>query len=121
MDGGYEVTQSSGIIRKNLDYLKERRVIINLVCKGYQSGSTLLFDFDEQTISIDKPKDWTPDNKKFRVVFRNEAMVWMHFVTVVRGTTDDTLKCAMPRELCLLPNTECRQLQGVSHPIFRPL
>ncbi len=102
MEGGYEVTQSPGIIRKNLEFLKKGRVIINLVCKGYQSGSTLLFDFDEQFISIDKPKDWTPDNNKFRVVYRNDAMVWMHFVTIVRESTDDALKCAIPRELFML-------------------
>ncbi len=102
MEGGYEITQSSGIIRKNLEHLKKRRVIINLICKGYQSGSTLLFDFDEQSIFIDKPKDWNPDNNKFRVVFRNEAMVWMHFVTMVRATTDDALQCTLPRELFML-------------------
>ncbi len=102
MEGGYEITQSPGIIRKNLEYLKKRRVIINIVCKGYQSGSTLLFDFDEHFISIDKPKDWTPDNNKFRVVFRNEAMVWMHFVTMVTEVTADALKCAVPQELFML-------------------
>ncbi|PLX47490.1 MAG: hypothetical protein C0613_13795 [Desulfobulbaceae bacterium] len=102
MDGGYEVTKSTGIIRKNLEYLKRRRSIINLVCRGYQSGGTLLFDFDDTFIFIDKPKDWTPDNKKFRVVYRNEAKVWMHFVTLVRKVTADALKCAMPQELYML-------------------
>jgi c-di-GMP-binding flagellar brake protein YcgR len=102
MEGGYEITQSPGIIRKNLEYLKGRRIIINLVCKGYQSGSTLLFNFDEHSIFIDKPKDWTPDNSKFRVVFRNEAMVWMHFITSVTEVSADALKCTMPREIFML-------------------
>ena len=102
MEGGYEVTQSPGIILKTLELLKTGKLIVSILCRGYQSGSTLLYDFDEQNIYIDKPKDWTPDNKKFRVVFRNEAMVWMHFVTVVRGSSDDALKCAMPRELFML-------------------
>jgi hypothetical protein len=102
MEGGYEVTQSPGIVRKNLEYLKKSRIIINLICRGYQSGSTLLFDFNEQGIFIDKPKDWTPDNNKFRVVYRNEAMVWMHFVTMVQDVGPDALKCALPRELYML-------------------
>ncbi len=102
MEGGYEVTQSPGIIRKNLEYLKKSRIIVNLVCKGYQSGSTLLFDFDEQYVYIDKPKDWHPDNNKFRVVYRNEAMVWMHFVTLVQDVGEDSLKCLMPKELLML-------------------
>lgn len=102
MDGGYEVTQSAGIIRKSLAYLKKGRIIIILVCKGYQSGSTLLFDFDGQSLFIDKPKDWTPDNNKFRVIYRNESMVWMHFVTQVQEATADALKCALPQELFML-------------------
>lgn len=102
MEGGYEVTQSPGIIRKTMEYLQNNRVIINLVCKGYQSGSTLLFDFDEHSLYIDKPKDWVADNTKFRVVFRNEAMVWLHFITSVREITDDALQCAWPRELFML-------------------
>lgn len=102
MEGGYEVTQSRGIIRKNIEYIKKRRGIVNLICKGYQSGSTLIFDFDEQSVFIDKPKDWSPDNNKFRVAFRNEAMVWMHFVTTVQDITDDALQCALPQELFML-------------------
>jgi c-di-GMP-binding flagellar brake protein YcgR len=102
MEGGYEVTQSAGIIRKNMEYLKTGRIIINLICRGYQSGSTLLFDFDEQRLFIDKPKDWTADNNKFRVVFRNEAMVWMHFVTTVQEVGPDALKCSWPKELYML-------------------
>lgn len=102
MDGGYEVTRSLNIIRKALTHVKDGHVIINLICKGYQSGGTVLFDFDENVIFIDKPKDWTPDSPKFRVVFRNEAKVWMHFVTKVIKVTDDALHCLLPRELCML-------------------
>ncbi len=102
MEGGYEVTQSPGIILKTLELLKTGRLIVSLLCRGYQSGSTLLYDFDEQNIYIDKPKDWNPDNNKFRVVFRNEAKVWMHFVTVVKEITKDALRCHVPKELFML-------------------
>ncbi len=102
MEGGYETTQSPVIIRNTLQFLHKGRILINLLRKGYQSGGTILYSFDNSSILIDKPRDWPQDTTKIRVVFRNESKVWMHFLTTVRTVGRDSLKCDMPTALFML-------------------
>lgn len=102
MEGGYETTQSPVIIRNTLKYLHKGRCLLNLLRKGYQSGGTILYSFNDTGLLIDKPKDWPGDMSKIRVVFRNEAKVWMHFQTTVRSIGKDSLKCDPPTALFML-------------------
>ncbi len=102
MEGGYETTQSPVIIKNTLEYLQKGRVLVNLLCKGYQSGGTILYSFNDSNILIDKPRDWLRETTKIRVVFRNESKVWMHFQTTVRAIGKDSLKCDSPKALYML-------------------
>lgn len=102
MEGGYETTMSPIIIKKTLEYLQTGRVLINLLRKGYQSGGTILYSFDDTNLLIDKPRDWPTDTTKIRVVFRNEAKVWMHFITIIKQTGKDSLSCTLPSALFML-------------------
>jgi c-di-GMP-binding flagellar brake protein YcgR len=102
IEGGYETTQSPVIIRNTLKYLQKGRILINVLRKGYQSGGTILYSFDNSHILIDKPKDWPKDTTKVRVVFRSETKVWMHFLTHVRSVGKDNLKCDTPKALFML-------------------
>ncbi len=102
MEGGYETTRSPVIIRNTLEYLQKGRVLLNLLCKGYQSGGTILYEINNAHILIDKPKDWAKDTTKIRVVFRNESKVWMHFMTTVRSVGKDSLRCDPPNALFML-------------------
>ena len=98
-EGGYEVTGSPQLIRNALARLKKKHVFIVLLHKGYQSGNTIVVNFNEQFLLIDKPMDWTTSHSRFRVVFKDEANVWNHFTVPVVGASKDTLKTKIPTEL----------------------
>ena len=102
MEGGYEATQNPEIIAATIKWLKESRTIISLLSKGYQSGGTILYNYTANHIFIDKPKDWPDKKMRLRVVFRNEAKIWMHFVTTIQAQSKDGLLCAPPVELFML-------------------
>jgi len=102
IEGGYEITQSPAIIISTMKWLQESRAILSLLSKGYQSGATILYKFTGQHVFIDKPKDWPGKKIRVRVVFRNEAKVWMHFITTILAQSKDGLKCSRPKELFML-------------------
>ncbi len=96
---GYDTTKSLEIIKVALANIKKKRMFVVLLQKGYQSGSTIIVDFDDKHLLIDKPMDWPGSNFSVRVVFKDEAMVWNHFTVKVVGVYKDTLKTIFPTEL----------------------
>lgn len=98
-EAGYEVTDSAELIKRSLRRLLEKRTYLVLLQKGYQSGNTVAVAWDEQTLQVDKPRDWPAGGSRVRVIFRDEAGVWNHFNAVVTQVTSDTLFLSGPKEL----------------------
>lgn len=99
---GYEYTESEHIIKSTINWLKEKRIFVTLLHKGYQSGGTFVLEYNGKKLLIDKPKDWPGTHKSIRVVFRNSARLWNHFTCGVLAATTDTLVLKFPRELFML-------------------
>ncbi len=100
-DRGYEITQSGSIISNCLQYLLKERAPITLYNKNYQSGNTLIFAVKDNRLLIDKPRDWM-GLKKVRVIFKDSAKLWNHFVTLIVSESKDTLFAQLPTELFML-------------------
>ncbi|MBU0484246.1 MAG: hypothetical protein KKB30_07005 [Proteobacteria bacterium] len=96
---GYQRTSSLAIIKLVLTKLQSDRRFITLVQKGYQSGNSILVDFDQTRLMIDKPVDWPEGSTKAMVVYRDDARLWNHFRVRVTATTHDTIYTDFPREL----------------------
>lgn len=99
---GYEYTKSEHIIQKTISWLREKHIFITLLYQGYQSGSTFVFDYIDQKLHIDKPKDWRSTNKNIRVVFRNASNIWSHFTGKILSESANTIILTPPRELFML-------------------
>ena len=97
-ENGYEKTDSQKIIQQVLSVVMQKRRVVILMAKGYQSGATVFVSIDPNGFTIDKPMDW-PKLKKVRVVFKDEAKVWNHFTVSVSGEGKDTVKTTFPTEL----------------------
>ncbi len=98
---GYEMTQAPSIIKNIINYLIKERVAVTLYDKNYQSGTTIVFDVKDNKLLVDKPRDWI-GIKRIRVVFKDAASLWNHFVTFVVSESKDTLFLRMPTELFML-------------------
>ncbi len=96
---GHEKTSSHKTIRQALLMVKENNKFIVIAHKNYQSGNTILIDFDDQGLIIDKPLDWSTKIKKIRVLYKDESLVWNYFIVKINSTTKDTLKTQFPTEL----------------------
>ncbi len=98
---GYEVTQSQAIISNCLKYLIEKKVTITLYNRDYQSGGTIIFAIKDNKLLVDKPRDWA-GTTKIRVVFKDAAKLWNHFVSPVISESNDTIFLRVPDELFML-------------------
>ncbi len=105
---GYQRTASMAIISNILKNLIDKRRFLNLRQKdGYQSGNTIIFNFDCRQLAIDKPVDWPGNDLPITIVFRDDQMLLNHCTVQIRATTSDTLFTEFP--------TELYQLQRRSH------
>lgn len=95
---GYEMTRSKNIITALLKKLKNDRQVVVLLHEGYQSGGCILFDFNENQLLIDRPRDWPGKQKKIQVVFKDSARLWNHFYAEILSATADTLYATFPEE-----------------------
>lgn len=98
----YEKTLSKSIIKDTLWRVKDERVFFILVHKGYQSAATVLVDFDNDHLQIDKPVDWPGTSPIVRVIFRDKAKLMNHFDVKVISESEDTIYTLFPSELCRL-------------------
>ena len=101
-ESGYDVTKSPEIISQTLSMLKNKRMFVVLIYKGYQSGSTILVDYDQNKLMIDKPVDWPNTEKIFRIVFKDTGKLWNHFTVKVKGVKDDLLITTRPTKISRL-------------------
>ncbi|MBI5558251.1 MAG: hypothetical protein HY885_11500 [Deltaproteobacteria bacterium] len=99
---GYEYTKSELIIRQTLTWLLEKRVFVTIFHKGYQSGGTVVIELSDESLVIDKPRDWPETHATFRVIFRNAAKLWSHFRGELLSASSSSLYVKFPEELFLL-------------------
>ncbi len=97
-ESGYERTRSPEIISQTLENIKNNGLFITLYHKDYQSGSTVLVDYDNQLI-IDKPRNWPKNINSVRVVFRDEAKLWNHFQVPILSTDHNSICTKLPTEI----------------------
>ncbi|MBU0482111.1 MAG: PilZ domain-containing protein [Proteobacteria bacterium] len=97
---GYQKTRSRRIIEYSLQRLKETRRFISLIRKDYQSGNTVLVDFDSEKLIIDLPVDWPAKiSGKIVVNFRDESNLMNHYAVQILARTKDSIITSFPVEL----------------------
>lgn len=101
-ESGYDITKSPEIISQTLSMLKNKRMFVVIVHKGYQSGSTILVDYDHKHLMIDKPVDWPGTENIIRIVFKDGGKLWNHFTVKVKGVKNDLLYTTTPTKISRL-------------------
>ena len=97
---GYQKTRSQKIIAYSLLRLKQTRRFISLVQNDYQSGNTILVDYNSEKLLIDKPVDWPKQlSGKIVVRFRDESNLMNHYTVQIQSITSDSIITGFPVEL----------------------
>ncbi|MBU0673872.1 MAG: PilZ domain-containing protein [Proteobacteria bacterium] len=96
---GYQRTRSPVIIRQSLIALKQQRVFLSLAQKGYQSGNTVLVDFDQDKLIIDRPLD-LPKNitGSLIVQFRDKGNLQNRYQVRILSLTADSIITTLPQD-----------------------
>ena len=100
-ESGRSRTRSRDIIAWALDRLKKKRTLITLYHKDYESGSTVLVDFDKQLL-IDKPPNWPGNISSINVRYKDGEKLWNFFHVAVRSSDKDFVYAELPGELVQL-------------------
>ncbi|PKN44620.1 MAG: hypothetical protein CVU58_09300, partial [Deltaproteobacteria bacterium HGW-Deltaproteobacteria-16] len=82
-----------------LDRLREKRELISLVQTGYQSPKTVIVNYDDRMLEIDKPIDWPGTQGIIHILFKDEAMVWNKVRVLVTRTTESSIFTEFPTTL----------------------
>lgn len=96
---GYQATRSPEIIKQALAKTINDRIMVVLLQKGYQSGNCILIDFDDNSLQIDKPRDWPGSFPTVQIAFKDTAKLWNHFSVKILSEAEDTLYTTLPTQL----------------------
>jgi c-di-GMP-binding flagellar brake protein YcgR len=99
LENGTQSTESHELIRMVLDRLREKRELVSLVHKGYQSPKTVIVNYDDKMLEIDKPIDWPATQEIIHILFKDETMVWNKVRVQVRRTTESSIFTEFPTTL----------------------
>lgn len=102
LENGTQMTASPQLLKKALGRLKKKRELITLAHKGYQSNRTVLLDYDDSLLQIDKPRDWPGTHTFVYILFKDDTQVWNRIKAEVKKISSDTLYLEFPRELVRL-------------------
>ncbi len=102
LDNGAQSTESHELIKMSLTRLRKKREMVTLVHKGYQSPKTVIVNFDDKKLEIDKPSDWPGSQKLIHILFRDESLVWNQIRVKVLKVTSDSIFTQFPSTLVRL-------------------
>ena len=99
LENGTQSTESHELIRIFLDRLREKRELVSLVHKGYQSPKTVIVNYDDRMLEIDKPTDWPGTQEAIHILFKDETQVWNKVRVQVTRTTESSIFTEFPSTL----------------------
>lgn len=99
---GVVKTKSPKIIEATLAWLKKSHQLVTLIHKEYNSSKTILLDYNDKELSIDKPTDWRVSFTDVRILFKDAGQLWNQLSAKVYPTAGDALKTEFPVELLRL-------------------
>jgi c-di-GMP-binding flagellar brake protein YcgR len=99
LENGSQSTNSHQLIKMALGRLRKKREMVSLMHKDYQSPKTIIVDYDDKKLEIDKPTDWPGTHKLVYIVFRDETMVWNQARVKVLRVTDQSIFVQFPEKL----------------------
>ncbi len=99
LENGTQSTESHELILIFLDRLREKRELVSLVHKGYQSPKTVIVNYDDRMLEIDKPIDWPGTQEAIHILFKDETQVWNKVRVQVVRTTESSIFTEFPSTL----------------------
>jgi len=96
LPNGAHATTSPAIITQTLKAIIRERLFLTLLIEGYQSGKSALVDFDEQTLTIDRPSDWPGHRGMLKLLFKDKENLWNQFLVKVLEERKDVLVTSFP-------------------------
>ena len=99
LENGSQSTGSHQLIKMALGRLRIKREMVSLMSKDYQSPKTIIVDYDDQKLEIDKPTDWPGTHKIIHIIFRDEALVWNQAKVKVLRVTKQSVFVEFPKNL----------------------
>lgn len=99
LESGYEKNCSADVINRVLGSMKKKRTSLIIAAKGYQSGTTILYDYNKENLFIDKPLDFPNTVSSVRICFADESKITNYFDVKVGSVSKDTIFTPLPREV----------------------
>ena len=99
LENGSQSTDSHLLVKMALDRLRKKREMVSLLHKDYQSPKTIIIDYDDQKLEIDKPTDWPGTHKVVHIIFRDETKVWNQAKVKVLRVTEQSIFVQFPENL----------------------
>lgn len=111
----YGRLDSSELIEKSLNVIKDDHVLLVLASlDGHRYGNTILINFDQESMIIDKPNDFDEGSVAiFRVYFKDIMGVWSFFQvwTLSANDPDMTLSSSYPEALYRLQTRQYHRVE----------
>lgn len=82
-----------------LDRLRKKRELVSLIHKGYESLKTVIVNYDDRALEIDKPIDWPGTQDNIHILFKDETMVWNKMQAKVTRNTESSIFTEFPSTL----------------------
>lgn len=99
LESGYEKNCSAYVINRVIGSMKKRRTSLIIAAKDYQSGTTILYDYNKENLFIDKPLDFPDTISSVRVCFVDESKITNYFDVKVLSVSKDTILTPLPKEV----------------------
>lgn len=102
LENGAQATESRELIKMALDRMRSKRELVTMVHKGYQSPKTVIVNYDDEMLEIDKPVDWPGTHEILHLLFKDETLVWNQVRVRVLRTEESSIFTEFPSRLIRL-------------------
>ena len=99
---GVVKSKSPEIIEATLAWLKKSHQLVTLIHKEYNSSKTILLDYNDKELSIDKPVGWRKSFGEVRILFKDAGQLWNQLAAKVLSAEGNVLQTKFPFELLRL-------------------
>lgn len=100
--GEHKMASSPQVLLSTLGLLKNKRVPVFLSLRNYQSAPTIVYDYSDEGVKIDKPRDWQNLPGRCQIFFKDKARVWNYLEVEVISSNEDTVYTSFPKKLHVL-------------------
>ena len=95
----FKYTSNHSIIAQELDQLREKRIMIEILAKGYKSTPSMLISAKDGLVELDRPLDWPGLEDRLLIQYRFPGYPFSYLVTSFEREAGSSIYCSYPQML----------------------